>query len=901
MNFPIRYNRQLVAFFVANFLCLSVFANVWVGNLACEYQANPVGIDVEKPRFSWKIFYDHKNIFQTAYEIKVAETEQALSEGRNMLWNTGKVLSCQSVNVEYNGKKLFPGQRVFWQVRVWTGKGKPTQWSAPAYWEIGLLNPHNWMADWISSPFDKPTAPIRPCCYLRKEFQILKEVQSAKIYASALGLYELYLNGKKVGDQLFTPGWTSYKKRIQYQTYDVTGLLSAQNTIGAIVGDGWYRGTLGSNRNYYGNKTAFIAQLQIVYTDGTSEVVISNSSWKTSTGAILFSDIYNGEICDGRKEQEGWNNSGFDDKGWKAALIYDQPKDILIAQQGVPVKAIQEIHPVKLFKTTNGETVFDMGQNMVGRVRLIVNGKTGEKVMLQFAEVLDQSGNFYTDNLRTAGATDVYILKGSGKETYETHFTYHGFRYVKVAGFSGIPDLNTITGVVIHSEMQPTGNFACSDSLINQLQHNIQWSQKGNFFDVPTDCPQRDERFGWTGDAQVFCTTAAFNFNVVPFFTKWLGDLAADQLPNGSVSDVVPDVTMGEGSAGWADAAVIVPWNLYLFYGDKRILENQYPSMKAWVEYMRLRAGKDYIWDGDSQFGDWQALVPSYIDNPNLITNKDLIATAYYCHTTRLFAKIAGILGKTTDAESYQKLAEKIKLSFSMSFVDPSGRLTSDTQTAYLLAIAFDLLPPNAEKRAVDYLASYIESVGHLTTGFVGTPLLCRSLSENGHADLAFKLLMRKEFPSWLYQVTMGATTIWERWDGIRPDGSFQNPAMNSFNHYSYGSIGEWLYGYVAGVNPDETNPGFKHTVLSPHPGGGLTWAKAEFESIYGKIVSDWKLENGKMIYQVEIPPNTTATIVLPLQMPGLVKMNGKNMDLKTGYRIGIGSGNYQIEFVYHP
>jgi alpha-L-rhamnosidase len=491
-------------------------------------------------------------------------------------------------------------------------------------------------------------------------------------------------------------------------------------------------------------------------------------------------------------------------------------------------------------------------------------------------------------------------LKGGGEEIFEPHFTYHGFRYVKMEGFPGIPDLNTITGVVIHSDMQPAGSFSCSDSLIYQLQHNIQWSQKGNFFDVPTDCPQRDERFGWTGDARVFCSTAAFNFNVASFFTKWLGDLAADQSPNGSVPDVIPDVSMGGGSSAWADAVVIVPWNLYLAYGDKRILENQYPSMKAWVEYMRGRAGNDYVWDGDTQFGDWQALVPSYVDNPDLITNKDLIATAYYCYTTGLLAKTATVLGKTGDAEVYLKLAQKIKLAFSLSFVDPSGRLTSDTQTAYLLAIAFDLLSPKSTKRAVDYLASYIESVGHSTTGFVGTPLLCKTLSDHGRADLAFKLLMRKEYPSWLYPVTKGATTIWERWDGIRPNGAFQDKAMNSFNHYSYGSVGEWLYSYIAGLNTDELQPGYRHIVLSPHPGGGLTWAKAEYESMYGRIVSFWRLENGRMIYQIQIPCNTTAEVILPLLKSSKLLVNGKSVNWESGTKISLGSGNYHIEFDYY-
>lgn len=885
---------------MVSFNSMPSFARDDVKELRCEYLVNPVGIDVTNPRLSWKIVSDERNVLQNAFEIRLATTEDAIKEGRSLIWDSGKVFSGQSINIEYNGPALSPMQRVFWQVRVWTGKGKPSSWSEPSYWETGLLDTHNWSANWITSPLDKPEEKIRPCCYFRKEFSISKKIQSARLYASALGLYELYLNGKKVGIQLFTPGWTSYKKRIQYQTYDITELIDNQNAIGAIIGDGWYRGTIGNNQNYYGSRTALIVQLQLNYADGSSEIIKTDGTWETSTGTILLSDIYHGEIQDNRLEQPGWANTGFENKNWGKATVLNYPKDLLIAQQGVPIRAIQEIQPVKLIKTPKGETVFDMGQNMVGWVRLKVKGKTGGKVIMKFGEVLDKMGNFYNENLRTASATDLFILKGGGDEIFEPHFTYHGFRYVKIEGFPGNPDLNTITGVVVHSDIEPTGDFTCSDSLINQLQHNIQWSQKGNFFDVPTDCPQRDERFGWTGDAQVFCPTAVFNFNVASFYTKWLGDLAADQLPNGSVPDVIPDVSQGEGSTAWADAAVILPWDLYLFYGDKRILEKQYSSMKAWVEYMRTRAGNDFIWDGDPQFGDWQELIPSYVNSTDLVTNKDLIATAYFCYSTGVLAKTATIIGRADDSENYSQLAEKIKWAFSLAFVDPSGRLTSDTQSAYLLSIAFGLLPPKAVPRAVNYLASYIETIGHLTTGFVGTPLLCKTLSDNGYDNLAYKLLLRKEYPSWLYPVTQGATTIWERWDGIRPDGSFQNKAMNSFNHYAYGTIGEWLYQYIAGLKPDDQDPGYRHIILAPHPGGGLTQAKAGFESMYGTIVSDWRIVDGKMKYHVVIPPNSKATVTLPVQRPVALKINGKRVKPSTANSINIGSGDYQIEFDYN-
>jgi alpha-L-rhamnosidase len=900
-------NRSFLIFLLLNLIGWPVFAKNEVKELRCEYLVNPVGIDVEQPRLSWKIISDKNNVIQIAYEIRVATSEQVLKRGKVLLWNSGKVQSTQSVNVEYLGTALLPIQRVYWQVRIWDQNGEPTNWSTTAFWESGLFKPQNWKASWISSPLDQPGEKIRPCIYFRKEFPVLKKIRSARIYVSALGLYELYLNGEKVSDQLFTPGWTSYNKRIQYQTYDITSLLSAQNVLGAILADGWYRGNLGKdNRNYYGSETAFIAQLQINYTDSSSEVITTDETWKTSMGTILSSDIYDGETIDARKEQTGWSFARFDDKMWQRATILDHTKNTLIAQQGLSVKAIQEIQPIKLFKTPKGEIVFNMGQNMVGWVRLKVSGNPGDRVTLKFAEVLDKDGNFYTENLRTAKATDVFFLKGEGVESFEPHFTFHGFRYVMMEGYPGLPDLDCITGVVIHSDMQPVGNFFCSDPLITKLQKNIQWSQKGNFLDIPLGCPQRDERLGWTGDAQVFCATAAFNFNVAPFFTKWMGDLAADQLSDGSIPDVIPDVTQGGGSAAWADAAVIIPWNMYLVYGDKRILEKQYSSMKAWVEYMRSRAGNDFIWDGDNHYGDWQELIPATSDYEEFTTNKDLIATAYYFYSTHLLAKIAGIIGEKEDAVNYFKLSEKIKTVFPC-FITPSGKMVSDTQTAYILAVTFNLLPDNLTKKAMDYLANYVRVLGHLTTGFVGTPLICKTLADHGYADLAFMLLNRKEYPSWLYPVTQGATTIWERWDGQKPDGTFQNAGMNSFNHYAYGAIGEWLYTYIAGVKPDEEKPGYQHIFFEPHVGGGLTWAKAEFESMYGKIVSDWKIDGGEMVYHVEVPPNSTATLNLPAISPEEIMINGKKLYLsgmtyfrnEKSIRIEVGSGSYQFKMSY--
>jgi len=904
MKKPIHLMKLFLFIFLLG--CLSAVAGVKpeVKELICEYHTNPLGIDVQKPRLSWQILSTEENILQTAYEIKV--TDQT-AKGK-LFWTSGKVNSAQSVNVTYEGPALKSMQRIYWQVRVWDNKNKATAWSAPAFWEMGILEPESWKAFWIAIQSEKELKGSKPCQYFRKDFTAAKKIKSARVYITSQGLYQLFLNGKKVSTDLFTPGWTSYKNRIQYQTYDVTSMIQPKNSIGAILGDGWFRGNIGwvSQNGYYGSKLALLAQLQINYTDGTNEMVVSGQNWKvTNNGPITESDIYNGETYDAGKEMPGWTSNGFDDSQWEKVAVLDQSKKILIAPQGVPVKAIEEIKPVKLITTPNGEMVFDMGQNMVGWVRLKVQGKKGDQVTLKFAEVLDKTGNFYTDNLRSAKCTDVFILKGSGQEVFEPHFTFHGFRFVKIEGFSGKPSLDQITGVVIHSDMKPTGSFTCSDPMINQLQHNIQWGQKGNFLDVPTDCPQRDERLGWTGDAQVFSMTAAFNFDVAPFYTKWMRDMAADQLPNGKVPHVIPDVLKGDGgSTAWADVSIIVPWTTYLVYGDQRILEVQYPSMKAWVEYMKGRAGEDLIWTGDFHFGDWLAFATTRSDYPGATTEKDLIATAYYSYSSGLLAKIAGIIGQSEDAKKYAQLSENIKKAFQKEFVTPSGRLVSNTQTAYCLALAFNLLPEDLIPKAATYLADDVKKMKHLTTGFVGTPLLCKTLSANGYEDLAFMLLNRKEYPSWLYPVTQGATTIWERWDGQKPDGTFQDVGMNSFNHYAYGAIGEWLYRHVAGMDIDPEVPGYKHILLAPHPGGGLTNADAEFTSLYGKVKSAWKMVGNEFVYEVTVPANTTATVTLPAANAEQVTLNSQPLSASMkesfkqtakGISVNVGSGSYQF------
>jgi alpha-L-rhamnosidase len=752
---------------------------------------------------------------------------------------------------------------------VWDNSGKASAWSKPAYWQMGLLNTGDWKAKWVQAGFLEDTIQ-RPSPLFRKEFKASKKVLSATIYITAHGLYEASINSKRVGDYYLTPGWTSYNKRLQYQSFDVTSLVhQGNNAIGVTLGSGWYRGYLAwsGNKNTYGNDVALLLQLDVLYTDGSKETIASNESWKSSTGSILSSEIYHGEIIDAGKDKKGWDASGFNDTGWSNVTVKDFTKSILVSTQNEPIRKHETFKPLRIITTPKGEKVIDFGQNLVGWVQVKVKGGPGDSIKIYHAEVLDKKGNFYTENLRVAKAEGIYILKGGAEEFFEPHFTFYGFRYIKVEGFSGEIMPENFTAVALYSDMQPAGKFSCSDPLINQLQHNIQWGQKGNFLDVPTDCPQRDERLGWTGDAQVFSRTAAFNMNVNNFFAKWLKDVEADQQTNGSVPFVVPNV-LGPGaggSAGWADVATIIPWNMYLVYGDKKILAQQYRSMKAWVDYMTGKSKND-LWNTGFHFGDWLFYQPfDDRDGRAAVTDKYLIAQCFYAGSTQLLIKAATVLGKTDEISKYTELLKKIKEAFGKEYITSSGRLVSGTQTAYVLALNFDMLDETLRPQAAERLADNIKSYGnHLTTGFLGTPYLCHVLTRFGYDSIAYKLLLQDTYPSWLYPVKMGATTIWERWDGIKPDSSFQTPAMNSFNHYSYGAIGDWMYRVIAGIDTYEDEPGYKHIRIMPHIGGNLSYVNADLETYYGTISSHWKLDNDKLQLEVEIPTNTRATIYIP-------------------------------------
>ncbi len=807
-------------------------------------------------------------------------------------------------------------------LRVESQSGPTRDWTSADGWRATMTRP---AARWRDAAFDDrawhapamlaaygerpwrsltlPDTPA-PSPYLRKTFGATKAVSRARLYASALGLYELHLNGKRVGEDLFAPGWTDYRKRIQYQTYDVTSLVrTGDNTLGAILGDGWYAGMIGweSQRHHYGPyPLGLIAELHLVYTDGSHDLVRTDESWRATAGPIVFSDLLAGETYDARRELAGWTEPGYDDTRWKPVLRLSPPGATLVAERSQPVGRIMELATRSVSEPKPGHYVFDLGQNMVGWVRLTTQAAAGTTITLRFAEMLQPDGTIYTTNLRGARATDTYICRGGGLETFEPRFTFHGFRYVEVTGFLTKPSPDAITGIVISSATPPTGTFETSNPMINQLQQNIVWSQRGNFLSIPTDCPQRDERLGWMGDAEIFARTACFNMDVAAFFTKWMQDVEDGQSIDGGFPDVAPRIVdTSDGAPGWGDAGVIVPWTMFECYEDRRMLERHYEAMQKWVAYIR-RANPGLLWRSrrNNNFGDWVSIQSD--------TPKDVLATAFFAQSARLVGRAARVLGRERDAEQYEELFQQIKRAFNDAYVDAEGRVEGRTQTAYALALEFDLLPQDKRPAAVQHLVAAIdEKGGHLSTGFLGVRHLLPALTHGGRLDVAYRLLNNETFPSWGYSIKNGATTIWERWDGWTDTRGFQDPGMNSFNHYSFGSVGEWLYRTVAGIDTDPEAAGFRHIVIRPQPGGGLTFAKASYQSIRGSIGSHWRVEGNRLALDVETPVNTTATVHVPARRDSAVEESGRPAVESEGVRFlrwsdgaavyAVGSGTYRF------
>ena len=807
-----------------------------------EYRENPIGITEKAPRFSWKIESDEKDTVQTSYEIKVTD------ENGKLVWDSGKKISDQSVLISYEGEAL--AGETFYLVEVTVADNHGNVESVEGSFETGIFDQTEFRAQMITSDFpeDETACPV-----FGKTFAIDKKVKKARLYATAHGVYEVTLNGQTVGDYRMAPGWTSYHNRLQYQIYDVTVQLAEENEMEITVGNGWYKGILGftCEPNRYGTQVGAFAELHIEYEDGSSEVIATDESWSVRTGEICYSEIYMGETIDTDAPEIKTGT----------VQVKEFDKAVLTAQENEPVRITERITGKELIVTPKGERLVDFGQIVTGVVEVHVKGEKGQKIVLHHAEVLDKDGNFYPETLRQAKSIDTFICNGE-EQIFRPHFTFHGFRYISVEGMEEFT-ADQFFACVTHSDMEKTGDFHCSNKKVNQLQSNITWSQRDNVLDIPTDCPQRDERLGWTGDAQVFSWTAAFNRNTALFYKKWMRDVSAESSLEKGVPHVVPDILESYSSSAWSDAAVIVPWVVYQIYGDKGILKESWKCMHEWVDYIKNNCEENGLWQSGFQYGDWLALDKEESADRTGATDKYMIANAYYLYVTDLVKQTAEVLGKDEEAKKYADLYETTLDAFRREYYTETGRIVSETQTGAIISLYFNLAREKDRKRILNTLLTNIGNhKNHLATGFVGTPYICHTLSENGAHEMAATLFMKEDYPSWLYAVNMGATTIWERWNSIKPDGTFDESGMNSLNHYAYGSVGDWMYRKVAGLS--QLEPGYKRFQVKPMFVKGIEEWGTEFESVYGKFVANTSCKDGKIHVHVEVPANTTAVIVLP-------------------------------------
>jgi alpha-L-rhamnosidase len=907
--------------------------DVRIENLRCEYLVNPLGIDHTEPRLSWTLQSDTRGQKQTAYQVLVADHQDKLSVDEGNVWDSGKVASEASLHIRVSGKSLDSRRRCYWKVRIWDRDGKVSDWSEPATWTMGLLDEKAWHhAQWIGAraPETHTDQPL-PVQMLRKEFLLDKPAGHATVTVSALGLYELYINGERVGNHQLAPEWTDYQRHIQYQTFDVTKLLKpGRNAITASLGDGWYSGRIGLShivkdgplRAIYGPRPRLLLLLEVAANDGTQTYVSTDGTWRlTEDGPIRVADILDGEIYDARQEVDGWQLPGFDDSKWTPVTVADKTSGKLVAQMNEPVRVVEELVPVEITEPMPGVYIFDLGQNMVGWCRIKVRGKPGQEIRLRHVEVLNEDGTIYRDNLRMpadggplgARQEDTYICRGEGEELFEPHFTFHGFRYVEVTGLQEKPETDFLIGRVLCSSFPETGTFECSDAMLNQLDRNILWGLRGNMLGVPTDCPQRDERLGWMGDAQVFAPAACWNTDMAAFFTKWMRDVRDAQADDGRFPDFAPHPfdpnARFSGVAAWGDAGVIVPWVVFQRYGDLQILRENYESSKRWIEWIR-RNNPDFLWRKarGNDYGDWlngDSLIQEGYPKTGAEIPKDLFATLIFGHSTRLVSQMAEVLGKEQEAKEYGRLANAIRQAFQKTFVDQNARIVGDTQSGYALALAFDMLPKNQRAQAVAHMVEAVEKYDrHISTGFVSTIQLMHALTAAGYQKVAYQLLNNKTFPSWGYSIEQGATTIWERWDGYVKGRGFQDPGMNSFNHYTFGSVSDWMWKNIVGI--DTVGPAFKRIVIHPRVGGGLEWAKGTYESVRGPIGVDWKKTGERLSIDISIPPNSTATVYVPVTEKTVVKESGNPIGDVAGVKtlrhedgcvvFAVGSGTYRFQ-----
>ena len=920
--------------------------------LRCEYLENPLGLETTNPRLSWIVTSSERGQKQTAYQILVASSESLLGRNQGDLWDSGKVLSDQTVLVAYQGSPLRSETQCFWKVRAWDVNDQPSAWSEPAFWTMGLLKPEEWSAaKWIGeakrAPGFQPDSStnnvsqskwiLPPSPYLRREFTVAKPVRRAVLYATALGAYELHLNGARVGQDYFNPGWTEFRKRVYYQTYDVTRMLrQGDNALGAILSDGWYSGYIWAGRDTYGTVPKLRLQLRMEYADGTQETVATDETWKYSYGPICEGDVQQGETYDARLEMPGWDAASFRDSTWQPVTVAVVTNLVLGVSPGAPVRKQKEIKPVKLTEPRSGVYVFNLGQNIAGWVRLQAKGPRGTRIVLRISGWLNPDGTIYTNYLRDARAIDTYYLKGGGRETWEPSTTYHGFQYVEVTGYPGIPSLDDLTGIECSSTLSTTGTFTCSEDRVNKFYTNSLWTMRDNLVDVPTGDSDRAERLGWCAKTPLV-TTWMYALGMGGFSSKWMVDLVDSQSlganESGAAFMQVAPFWGDIESPGWSDDGISVPYGLYQAYGDTAIIRKHYDAMARYIGYLQsklvnnlrpanLRIAADTNFVG---YGDWLAITQ------NREGNADIFNTLLNGASVKMMAEMAEANGRTADAAAYRTLFANMQTAFDHAYVSPGGVVRDDSQMEYALALYYGFIPTNKIPMAISHLADDILNKshqqtwadalgknpvippGHLTTGFHGSRALLPVLSQNGRNDLAYELLLTDTYPSWLYPVKLGATTTWERWDGWTPDKGFQDARMNSFSMPDLmASLDEWLFQYVGGIG--QQGVGFKNIVIKPYVGPGLTWAQATYDSIHGTISVRWEKAGAALRVNVTIPANTSATVSLPGSGTGPFKIqeSGKRVWTNGAYHSGVagisgasqngnridicvGSGSYQF------
>lgn len=911
--------------------------------LRTEYKTNPV-TDVAHPRLSWELTASARGQRQTAYQILVASSPGLLASDKGDLWNSAKVDGNRTNQIEYAGKPLSSRIICYWKVRSWDKTGQPGAWSGVATWEMGLLDKADWKAQWIGydltalgkgKQYHLPPAP-----FFRQEVELKPAIRRARLYVTALGLFEFHINGQRIGADYFTPGWTDYNKRVYYQTYDITSSLKAgKNALGAILAEGWYAGYLGYAllvknpvvKNFYGNVPLLKAQIEVDYANGDKETIGTDQRWKTSYGPILEADLLNGETYNANLEFSGWNKAGYDESSWTISQLFpDQANRQLGAYPGNPIRVFQELKARSVTQKGGGKYLFDLGQNFAGLVRLTVKGHKGDTLTLRFGEALFPNGDMMTENLRKARATDTYILKGEPNgETWTPRFTYHGFQYVEVTGFRSVPTVGAITGLALSSATPQAGWFKTDNPLINQLYQNIVWTQRSNYVDIPTDCPQRDERLGWTGDAQAYIQSATFNTDIAAFFTKWLVDLNDAQRADHTYPIYAPAPSVRQTdtySPGWSEAGVICPYTIYKMYGDTRVIRQFWPNMVAYLNFMEAKSQGAYVYKEGSfedispkgGFGDWLSVGKK--------TPPDLLATLYYGYVVSMMAEMAGAIGKPDESAQYEALFTRIRQAFLKYYTDETGKFRTNqaiygngegyvdgqmgfdghTQTAYANAIYMNMLTPEQKRKAGNWLVDLIRANdGKLSTGFLGVKPLLPALSITGHSQQAYRLLLSTTYPSWGFEVVNGATTIWERWNSyIKGKGFENNAGMNSFNHYAFGSVNEWLFGHAAGLQVDQA--GYRTFTIKPELANqGLNAVKAAYQSINGRIETAWKKQGKRVHLQIRVPVNTMATVFIPTTRPATVLADGKPIKTNSAVRVKafeenylrveVGSGVYQF------